>query len=576
MPSRPRFSSWFGRAGAIRDGDLVSHWLHGVAHRVAVRARASAARRHLHEATGLNGAELVLDRTSKDDRQHELRDVLDQELARLPGTLRSPVVLCYLEGLTHDEAASRLRWPVGTVRSRLARARTRLRQRLARHGLTADGVSLSASLARPSVPQALINTTVRASLSFATNQTTTAAVASASAAALAKGILHAMTITKIKLIGAVALASVLTFGGVTTLARQFGGNGGAEQPIVAVDRPLQDETETKQKAEANPPTRDRLKPLFASVEKMNGDLEASIKLNQRLRKELRALYDEIEALRSGEQTATGKMGQASTTPRKGVDKRSQDLAAKKRSEAERKKREELATIVKKGGDPHPTKPAPDEPPRHFRLGGLIMVTSSRGDRVVMYYPSSGKARPLQLSVPDGTRHEVSPSQLMSESNGIIALNLTGPKVTKVAVFDPREEVWYPLELREPVGRAIPVVGPWFVFYSLGKYVYAFTRKTRGWSVLELPQGSRPQINWNLETGEIPPTIECDGHIYTFHDQTGKWDDLDTRTILDLPEEKAKDETNRKEQEDTGVEARRIDPLIARMTRIGQQKINKLP
>src|SRR5271154_5246916 len=42
------------RAGAIRDGDLVSHGLHGVAHRVAVRARASAARRHLHEASGLN------------------------------------------------------------------------------------------------------------------------------------------------------------------------------------------------------------------------------------------------------------------------------------------------------------------------------------------------------------------------------------------------------------------------------------------------------------------------------------------------------------------------------------------
>ena len=63
-----------------------------------------------------------------DGRQRELRIILDDELARLPGSLRSPVVLCYLEGLTHDEAAEELHWPVGTVRSRMARARNLLRR----------------------------------------------------------------------------------------------------------------------------------------------------------------------------------------------------------------------------------------------------------------------------------------------------------------------------------------------------------------------------------------------------------------------------------------------------------------
>ena len=119
------------RAKAIRDGDLLGHWIYGVAHRVAVRARANAARRYVHEQN-LTAARAGVEPPSRDGERRELRAVLDDELARLPEPLRAPLVLCHLEGLTHDEAARRLRWPVGTVRSRLARARDKLRRRLSR------------------------------------------------------------------------------------------------------------------------------------------------------------------------------------------------------------------------------------------------------------------------------------------------------------------------------------------------------------------------------------------------------------------------------------------------------------
>src|SRR5262249_17847349 len=71
----------------------------------------------------------------------EQAEALHDEIDRLPRPFRLPVVLCYFEGLTLDEAARRLHWPAGTVRSRLARARDKLR-----HGLTRRGVVLPAAV----------------------------------------------------------------------------------------------------------------------------------------------------------------------------------------------------------------------------------------------------------------------------------------------------------------------------------------------------------------------------------------------------------------------------------------------
>jgi RNA polymerase sigma-70 factor (ECF subfamily) len=157
------------KAPAIRDPETLGAWLRGVAYRVAVRARRRASRRRAIERTraellghepGLVSAEATF----------ELRKVVREELERLPEPYRQPVALCYLDGLTHQEAARRLHWPVGTVKVRLVRARRLLRERLDRRGVGLGAALLL--LRRPipeeaTVPARLLESTVRAMTSAA-------------------------------------------------------------------------------------------------------------------------------------------------------------------------------------------------------------------------------------------------------------------------------------------------------------------------------------------------------------------------------------------------------------------------
>ncbi|HEY2159607.1 MAG TPA: sigma-70 family RNA polymerase sigma factor, partial [Isosphaeraceae bacterium] len=149
------------RAAAIRRRESVGPWLYGVALRVARCALRRTARRRESERRG--AAMRPAAEVAEIDRL-DAAPLLHEEVRRLSEAHRAPVVLCYFEGLTHEQAAGQLGWPVGTVRSRLARARDMLRSRLIRRGLAPSAGFLAASVAAEGtsavVPSALAAGTV--------------------------------------------------------------------------------------------------------------------------------------------------------------------------------------------------------------------------------------------------------------------------------------------------------------------------------------------------------------------------------------------------------------------------------
>jgi RNA polymerase sigma factor (sigma-70 family) len=152
-------------AGSIRQRRLLGRWLYEVAYRIAIRARMRTVRRKDQEREAAVTSDLAR-RPEFDPAWHELRPVLHEEVNRLPEKYRSAVVLCYLEGRTNEEAAEILRWPVGTVKGRLSRARELLRSRLTRRGMALSAAFLLLRLSRETifaevVPATLIENTVR-------------------------------------------------------------------------------------------------------------------------------------------------------------------------------------------------------------------------------------------------------------------------------------------------------------------------------------------------------------------------------------------------------------------------------
>jgi RNA polymerase sigma factor (sigma-70 family) len=173
---------------SIRRGQSLSAWLHRVAHRLAIRARKRHEPAESHAAPIASPVPNPLDQLTARD----LLSVLDDELARLPKRYRVPLILCYLEGLTQDEAARRLDVAAGAVKGRLERGRLLLRQRLTRRGVTL-GSALAATLVAASPGAALSAALVRSTVAGALGGRAVSRIA----LELAKGVLGMMMVARL-------------------------------------------------------------------------------------------------------------------------------------------------------------------------------------------------------------------------------------------------------------------------------------------------------------------------------------------------------------------------------------------
>jgi RNA polymerase sigma factor (sigma-70 family) len=209
----------------VRRGSIKS-WLYGVAYRVALRAKGGLRRQ---PACLVSLADIPAPDAEPEVMWRDLRCVLDAEIQQLTKKDRLALILCDLEGKTHQEAARYLGCPRSTIATRLRRARGKLRRRLARRGmvLSVGGMAeMALSNARGDcLPPGLMEATVRLGTNLAFP---------ASAAVLAQKVIQAMMWTKLK----TALGIGLTFMALAGLSIFAFSNSGphatSQQPLTLV------------------------------------------------------------------------------------------------------------------------------------------------------------------------------------------------------------------------------------------------------------------------------------------------------------------------------------------------------
>lgn len=223
------------KAGSIGNRQALVGWLYQVAYRVALTARAMAAHRATRERPWLD---LPAKETPDDLLRRDFRRVLDEEVSRLPAKYRLPFVLCHLEGKTNEEVARELGCPTGTVLSRLARARERLRVCLTRRGVTLSAGALALALAREaeavSVSASQVQTSLHAAAGVALGRTAAEAVGGR-VLTLTEGVLRTMYLSKVKAMVGVFFAVGVLGLGTAALGGWLAGSG--DEPQSGVNKP---------------------------------------------------------------------------------------------------------------------------------------------------------------------------------------------------------------------------------------------------------------------------------------------------------------------------------------------------
>ena len=222
------------KAKSLWVDDSLGGWLHRVASRIAFQMKSDTARRRDQER---RAAEKAGVRSDPGKPEVDTYRVLHQEIDRLPERYRKPIVLCYLEQMTYQQAASHLRWSEGTTQGRLARATEFVASPIGTAGVTLGAATLGA-LALPreasAVSVTMLLSTVRTARFFGLGETAGVGTVSTAAEILVKQALRTMIMAKLKMVAAAGIF----LGGLTCVATGLTASGPmrAEEPAVAASR----------------------------------------------------------------------------------------------------------------------------------------------------------------------------------------------------------------------------------------------------------------------------------------------------------------------------------------------------
>jgi RNA polymerase sigma factor (sigma-70 family) len=251
------------KAGALRWRASIASWLHGVAHRLALQVRESVIRQRLIKQRMAN--ECKPKEGQADLPVRELCEALDAEMRRLPDRYRTPLVCCYLEGLTRDQAAAQCGWSLRTLDRRLQRGRELLRARLLCRGMSLPGVLLiagwSAQGARATVPPVLARVTAGAAAAYGMGGSVPGG-ASTCAAGMADRFLALFAISKLKASAAIGALAALVVLGISGLASQIGTND------TPADSPAQEPMLVGQGAHLDQAPNPEQEPILAENERL--------------------------------------------------------------------------------------------------------------------------------------------------------------------------------------------------------------------------------------------------------------------------------------------------------------------
>ena len=381
------------KADTVRVEDSLGRWLYGVSRRVSVRTKLAAARRSAREVRGIE----LTAAPAADRDGDELRDVLDEEISRLPEKFRSAVVLCELEGLGHDDAARQLGCAVGTVKSRLSRAREKLRSRLIRRGVAPTVLALYIESTSAAVPARLMAATIKSAIG------TAEAGVSPTVTLLIQGVLRAMFMKKLSMVAITVVASLTLATGAGVWARQAAGlptrdkangqdvekNAVVEDESVSTARSTAADLNESRKEEDE--STDRVELLRLDVELLANEVQARSEgiartnaelIEVELRDESDANQSQIESLRK----KLGRFRKEYLSKKKELSQQQHelnDIQMKKLQENHRKSAELQAkerTTVEKPEIPSektvPIQPVASEAPGISRIFGAAIV----GDR----------------------------------------------------------------------------------------------------------------------------------------------------------------------------------------------------